>query len=263
MKLNIQIVFHAPWLRTAFWVGMSLMAGMIISGLTLVASAATPNLPEDLQKASSQRLTLVDFYSPYCGTCIHMEPYLKKLQAKTGNRVFYKRLDITQTKNQALSEAFQIDGTPTYVLFNENGQAIYRMQDMISPSILEAQILRRTGQLAAISFPKDMELPAGGAADEPILLMTFGNKNCQTCNQMKAYLNGFEMAGAEQLKILQLDTDTASGAAVMKVLAVRQLPTYVLLDNRDDSKEELMRLEGNIKPQDLWQLIQMFNRSGI
>ncbi len=276
--MKIHFVFQDGLWRFAARL-LLMLALWTCTGLSLHVQADTPDLPEEFRNDAGGKLVLIDFYSQFCGTCLMMEPHLADLKAKTGDKVLYQRVDISISGNEKYVDAFDIQGTPTYVLFNADGKAIYRMGELVSPAILEKQVLRAAGNLKQVAFPSEISLPqtaaisAGGQND--LILVSLENADCTACKRMIPYLSGFEQTQEEGLHILHLDTATPGGKQMMKDLAIKSLPAYVLFDNNQSvgavpvskvtksSRGELFRVEGEVKPLILWDLIKVFAQPGV
>lgn len=257
-----------------------LLAGFCLLAVNGIAAAiaATPALPTELKKDATGKMVLLDFYSDFCGTCQMMEPYLKGLATKTERQIKFKRIDLTDADNQKYLQLYGIEGTPTYVLYNPDGQPLYRMQDYITPVVLERQLLRLTGQLKQTSFPSGLALPVAHPSSsqhtskdnlDEMILVAFEQADCKACREMEPYLQGFEMTDQKGLHILHVDTTSDTGKKLMETLAIKALPAYVLFDNNStssskaDARGELFRMTGKIQPRLLWDVIRMFGDDGV
>lgn len=85
-------------------------------------------------KINSSRPTLVDFHADWCGPCKMMEPILKSVNTKLGDRVTFLKVDID--KNPKASHAYRITGVPTLILF-KNGEIKWRQSGVVTPHALE------------------------------------------------------------------------------------------------------------------------------
>lgn len=84
----------------------------------------------DLRSVVSRgTFTLVDFWSPYCGPCLKLAPYMKKLAAKRSdlkvvklniNRPGVKGIDW----KSPLAQQYKIRSIPYLVIFDKNGKQI-------------------------------------------------------------------------------------------------------------------------------------------
>lgn len=278
--MKIQIVFHSRKLRLAFLLGLCALIGLLASISVAVRAEETPALPEELKQQADGKMVLLDFYSAFCGTCQMMEPYVRALEAKTAHDISFKRIDLSSADGEKYVNLYKIQGTPTYVLFDVQGKPVYRMQELITPLVLEKQVLRLTGQLKQVPIPADVALPPTepslatpeklGQLDSKLndmILISFENAKCTDCQAMTPYLHGFEMTGQQGLHIVHLDTETQGGKKLMDELSIKSLPAYVLFDNNgaanSTSRGELFRMTGSIKPRVLWDLIRLFGNAGV
>ena len=254
---------------------LAAIALLLATSFTGLVQAATPALPEELKQDAKGRMVLLDFYSAFCGTCQMMEPHLKALQAKVNKDVLVERVDLGKSEESKYLDLYAIQGTPTYVLFDPHGKPLYRMGEMITPIVLERQVLRITGQLKTVQLPQEFPLPQPVAqTDNPLgqmILVSFESSTCKDCQSMTPYLQGFELAGKQGLRVVHLNTDTPAGKKLMQTWAIKSLPAYMLLDNGPASQKEttsgtrpeLFRLAGKIEPRALWDIIRMFGDSGV
>lgn len=91
-------------------------------------------------KINSPRPTLVDFHAIWCGPCKMMEPILKSVHKKMGDKVSFLKVDID--KNPQAANAFQIRGVPTLILF-KNGEIKWRQSGVVSAQVLEQVLLKQ------------------------------------------------------------------------------------------------------------------------
>lgn len=266
--MKIHVVFHSRKLRAAFIVSLCLLVAAFAL-ISVKASAATPETSGDLKQAAGGKTMLVDFYSPFCGTCQMMAPHLVMLEARGKDKLVVKHIDVTKPENSRYAKDYDIIGTPTYVLYNADGKPVYRSEELISPAVLEKQVLRSIGQLKQVDLPSELMLPAAATPENgnDIILLSFENSGCTACKTMTPYLTGFEMTEQSGFHIVHLDTDTPSGKQLMEKLAIKKLPSYVLLDNNSaalpNERGELFRVEGEVKPLELWELVKTFSKSGV
>lgn len=72
---------------------------------------------------NSDKVTLVDFFSTWCGPCKRMHPILENLKVELGDKIRIIKVDVD--KNEALAQQFAIQSVPTLLLFRK-GEAIWR-----------------------------------------------------------------------------------------------------------------------------------------
>ncbi len=61
---------------------------------------------------------LVDFYTDWCEPCKMMNPVLKEIARKMGNKVKVIKIDVD--KNRNVAEFYNIQSIPTMIIFKEN-----------------------------------------------------------------------------------------------------------------------------------------------
>lgn len=88
-----------------------------------------------LEKINASKPTLVDFHAVWCGPCKMMDPVLKNVHQKLGEKVTFLKVDVD--KNPAAANSLGIRGVPTLILF-KNGKILWRQSGMISGADLEA-----------------------------------------------------------------------------------------------------------------------------
>lgn len=84
---------------------------------------------------NGNQLTLVDFFTTWCGPCKQMHPVLEQLKASEGENLRIIKLDVD--KNEALASAYRIQSVPTLMLFR-NGELLWRQSGAMSLADLKA-----------------------------------------------------------------------------------------------------------------------------
>lgn len=86
---------------------------------------------------NSSTPVLVDFSAEWCGPCKMMKPILSELKGMMGDAVKIIKIDVDQ--NPSVSNAFQIQGVPTLILFKE-GKVLWRKSGVLSARDLSSVI---------------------------------------------------------------------------------------------------------------------------
>ncbi len=66
---------------------------------------------------------LVDFHATWCGPCKMMEPVVRQLKQKFGEKLSVIKIDVD--RNQELAGKLGVRGVPTFILF-VNGAQVWR-----------------------------------------------------------------------------------------------------------------------------------------
>lgn len=80
---------------------------------------------------------LVDFFAEWCGPCKTMAPVLKELANELKEKAVILKVDVD--KNQAASQAYQVRGVPTFIIF-KGGKEVWRQSGAMPKHILQAAI---------------------------------------------------------------------------------------------------------------------------
>lgn len=92
---------------------------------------------EELEKAKTKGLTLVDFGTPWCTPCRLQKPILRQLAAQFQRKALIAVMNIDE--NRDLASNMGIQGIPTLILFR-NGKEIQRFVGLQSESTLSEAV---------------------------------------------------------------------------------------------------------------------------
>ena len=85
---------------------------------------------------NNDRLIVLDFYATWCGPCKRMDPIIKQLTSKYGDRVDFYKIDVDKSK---VDDALGISAMPTY-LFIYNSSNLNQIEGAMSKSKMEGLI---------------------------------------------------------------------------------------------------------------------------
>ena len=92
---------------------------------------------------NSDKPVLVDFAADWCGPCKAMNPILRDVAAKLGDKASIVTIDVD--KNPGIAQQLNIMGIPTFILYKK-GKTIWRQSGMQSANALMHVIEQAVGQ---------------------------------------------------------------------------------------------------------------------
>jgi thioredoxin 1 len=85
----------------------------------------------------SEKLTLVDFFSDWCGPCRMMNPIIGEISNEMKEETEVIKVDVDASRDLAIK--YNVRGIPTFILF-KNGEPIWRQSGAISKQVLVEKI---------------------------------------------------------------------------------------------------------------------------
>lgn len=120
-------------------------------------SLASPELPKIYKRGLP---VVMVFHAEWCHTCQTMRPFESDIEAKTKGKLQWSYIDVDTPIGQGLSKQFGINSTPSYLLFEKDGQLAFKQTGKISLSMLRLQSYKLAGLSTAAPFPKQLESKA-------------------------------------------------------------------------------------------------------
>ena len=111
---------------SAVLVGALVVFALLRPGTSTVESTAEAN-----QVLSGGQPVFLEFFSNTCTLCLASEPGVKSLQAAVGDRARILRLNVSDDLAIPLMREFGAFQTPTFIVFNDLGQEVWRQSGRV------------------------------------------------------------------------------------------------------------------------------------
>ena len=85
---------------------------------------ATTITRENLAQETDNKMTVIDFWAPWCGPCKIMDPVLEAMEVKFGDRIHFGKMNVDN--NEDVAKQYKVMGLPSIVLF-KNGKAVEKV----------------------------------------------------------------------------------------------------------------------------------------
>lgn len=218
-------------------------------------------------RVGGDRFFFLDFYSSFCGTCEKIEPYLDMIKKDFAPLMQSQRVDLSDTPQRDTAKPFDVKGTPTYILFDQDGKPVYRMHNYISLGVLIVQLKRFTNQLPTETLPADNLAIQTAKNRKGYVLLAVHPKNCDACTELDPYLNAIDFAfdttsteNRPALAVARVQPQSPGITELLKKLNLPDKQAYIFLD---PDNHALLRHTGPINPQELWKNIKLLTDNGL
>ena len=95
------------------------------------------NFDDEVIKAD--KLTVVDFWAPWCGPCRKLTPVLEEIATEFDGKI--KLAKVNTDENLKLAQRFSISALPS-ILIVKNGEAVERLVSLMPKSALISNITK-------------------------------------------------------------------------------------------------------------------------
>ncbi|KOY72139.1 thioredoxin [Apilactobacillus kunkeei] len=85
---------------------------------------ATTITRENLAQETDNKMTVIDFWAPWCGPCKIMDPVLEAMEEEFGDHIHFGKMNVDN--NEDVAKQYKVMGLPSIVLF-KNGKAVEKV----------------------------------------------------------------------------------------------------------------------------------------
>lgn len=103
--------------------------------MSAIINVTTANFKEVV--STNDKVTVVDFWAPWCGYCVRMMPVYDELAAALGDKVTLTKVNTDEQPE--LAQFFKIEILPTFAIF-KNGEIVDRKIGFIPLEELKAAV---------------------------------------------------------------------------------------------------------------------------
>ncbi|MBR6162407.1 thioredoxin [bacterium] len=93
----------------------------------------------DDEVIKSDKLTVVDFWAPWCGPCRKLSPVLDEIAGEFEGKI--KLVKVNTDENLKLAQRFSISALPSILIF-KNGEPVERLVSLMPKSALITNITK-------------------------------------------------------------------------------------------------------------------------
>ena len=86
---------------------------------------------------------LLEVQSPYCLGCVAMKPAVDRLETELQDKLIVQRVDIQSVEGRHLMEQYQIEFTPTFILFDRAGKELWRGAGKLDAAAVRSFVEKR------------------------------------------------------------------------------------------------------------------------
>jgi|TARA_B110000438_G_scaffold293600_1_gene333733 thiol-disulfide isomerase/thioredoxin len=89
---------------------------------------------------SQDQPTIVEFMSPTCMACLVSKPTVSAMKDLYGDKVKFVEIDVTKQEFKDDAREYGVSSTPTFVMFNADGEEKYRFSGIAKSRIMDPEI---------------------------------------------------------------------------------------------------------------------------
>jgi thiol-disulfide isomerase/thioredoxin len=129
------------------------LAGLILVGFFLLRPGFSDvnDIAEARNILQNGRPTMLEFFSNYCAGCMAVRPVVDNLVADIEDEFNIIRIDIHSEAGRELRQQLAFSYTPEFVLFDQNGEEVWRAH--VPPGESELELAQRDQAAVSLEAP--------------------------------------------------------------------------------------------------------------
>ena len=123
-----------------FLVAIPIVALVGFMAINVVTPTETPENFKASGFLSQEQPTIVEFMSPTCMACLASKPTVSAMKDLYGNKVKFVEIDVTKQEFKDDAREYGVSSTPTFVMFDAEGEEKYRFSGIAKSRIMDPEI---------------------------------------------------------------------------------------------------------------------------
>ncbi|UQS85740.1 thioredoxin [Apilactobacillus apisilvae] len=98
----------------------------------------------NLSAETDNKITVIDFWAPWCNPCKMMEPVMNKMEEQFSEDIHFGQINVDG--NEDIAESYKVMGLPSIVLF-KNGKAVEKVTGLYSSEKMAHYLNRKLDEV--------------------------------------------------------------------------------------------------------------------
>lgn len=139
LMLFVSFLFY----RTKSYSFLLLLPIIAFAGFSVINYATPKEIDPEIKSAGLfliEQPTVVEFMSPSCMACIYSRPTVSAMKKMYENKVKFMSINVKESGSMELVRKYNVRSTPTFIMFNSDGEEITRFSGLARSKIMQSNI---------------------------------------------------------------------------------------------------------------------------